>query len=295
MRKVLITIIVIVVILIAVFVRISASRQKAKQREEITTALPVEVLPVSKGRVVSTCEVLGTVVADKTAPVFPETMGRVTKILVKEGTYVAKNANLMAIRNETIGFEYEEGFIKSPISGNVAAINVDVGSMVTPQTLAATIVDYATVKVEFNIAEVNIGCVTKSRKVDIAIDGMSEDFNARISEVSPVIDPMTRTVAVKAVTSNPKKLLRPGMTARVKILLGEKEDALVVPTDALLDDHLFVVGDSTAERRDVVVGLTGDKNVEILKGLAEGERVVVIGQQRLAGGEKVNPILRGQF
>jgi len=295
MRKVLIAIIVIVVILIAAFVRISASRQKAMQREEATAALPVEVLPVSKGRVVSTCEVLGTVVADKTAPVFPETMGRVTKILVKEGTYVAKNANLMAIRNETIGFEYEEGVIKSPISGNIAAINVDIGSMVTPQTLAATIVDYATVKVEFNIAEVNIGCITRSRKVDIAIDGMSENFNAHISEVSPVIDPMTRTVAVKAVVSNPKKLLRPGMTARVNILLGEKEDALVVPKDALLDDHLFVVGDSTAERRDVVVGLIGDKNVEILKGLAEGERVVVIGQQRLAGGEKVNPILRGQF
>jgi multidrug efflux pump subunit AcrA (membrane-fusion protein) len=58
----------------------------------------------------------------------------------------------------------------------------------------------------------------------------------------------------------------------------------------MLDGYLFVVIDSTAERRDVEVGLVGDEYVEILSGLAEDELVVVVGQQRLAGGEKVNPI-----
>ncbi|KPK67245.1 hypothetical protein AMJ87_13640, partial [candidate division WOR_3 bacterium SM23_60] len=74
--------------------------------------------------------------------------------------------------------------------------------------------------------------------------------------------------------------------------LGEEEDVIAIPKDALLDSYVFVVNDSTAERRDVVVGLVGDKTVEIVTGIAEGENVVVIGQQRLAGGEKVNPIRR---
>lgn len=294
MRKIFIIIIIIGVIIAAAAIRIGANRGQ-KQVEEVSQAIPVEVTPVARGRVVSTCEVLGTIVADKKAPVYPETMGRVTRILVKEGSYVSKNSNLMAMRNETIGFEYEEGFIKAPISGNVASINVKVGSMVNPQSSVAMVVDYARVNVEFNVAETNVNCVSKNQKVNIMIDGLDREFSARISEISPVIDEFTRTVAVKATTSNPKKLLRPGMTARVTINLGEKEDVLVIPKDALLDSYLFVVGDSTAERRDVVVGLIGDENVEILEGIAESENVVVIGQQRLAGGEKVNPVRSGTF
>lgn len=294
MRKIFIIIIIIGVIIAAAAIRIGANRGQ-KQVEEVSQAIPVEVTPVARGKVVSTCEVLGTIVADKKAPVYPETMGRVTRILVKEGSYVSKNSNLMAMRNETIGFEYEEGFIKAPISGNVASINVKVGSMVNPQSSVAMVVDYARVNVEFNVAETNVNCVAKNQKVNIMIDGLDREFSARVSEISPVIDEFTRTVAVKATTSNPKKLLRPGMTARVTINLGEKEDVLVIPKDALLDSYLFVVGDSTAERRDVVVGLIGDENVEILEGIAESENVVVIGQQRLAGGEKVNPVRSGTF
>lgn len=293
MRKWLIIIIVIVVLIAAIMLRMGASQRKG-QREEVTQVIPVEIVTATRGDVVSTCEVLGTIVADKTAQVFPEAMGRVMRLLVKEGAYVKKDANIMAMRNETVGFEYEEGFIKSPISGYVGELMVDVGSMVSPQAPVALIVDYYRVKIEFHVAEVNVGCVQKNQKVNIVVDGIGENFTARVSEISPVIDAMTRTAAVKAVTSNPKRILQPGMTARVQINLGEKSGALRIPKDALLDSYLFTVTDSTAERRDVKVGLIGDDYVEILEGLTDGEKVIVVGQQRLAGGEKVNPIARGE-
>ncbi len=293
MRKWLIIIIVIVVLIAAFMLRMGANQRKG-QREEATSVIPVEVTPATKGKVVSTCEVLGTIMADKTAQVFPETIGRVMRVLVKEGSYVNKDANIIAMRNETVGFEYEEGFIKSPINGNVGKIMVDVGSMVSPQAPVALIVDYYRVKIEFHVAEVNMGCITRNQKINVLVDGIDQNFTARVSEISPVIDPMTRTAEVKAITTNAKKLLKPGMTARLQINLGEKSNTLRIPTDALLDSYLFVVTDSTAERRDVEVGLIGDDYVEILDGLAEGENVIVVGQQRLAGGEKVNPILRGE-
>jgi len=291
MRRFLIIAIIVIVIVVAAIIRISVGRRKAVV-EEVTQVVPVEVVPVTRGNVKSTCEVLGTVVADKTAPVFPETMGRITRILVREGSYVAKNTNIMAIRNETIGFEYEEGFITAPISGNVASIDVKVGSMVNPQAPVATIVDYARVSVEFHVAETNMNCARKGMDVEILSDGIDRTYRAQVAEISPVVDEYTRTVAVKAGMANPNKALRPGMTARVRVNLGEKEDVIAIPKDALLDSYVFVVNDSTAERRDVVVGLVGDKTVEIVTGIAEGENVVVIGQQRLAGGEKVNPIRR---
>ena len=199
MRKWLIIIIVIVVLIAAVMLRMGAN-QREGQREEVTNVIPVEVIPVTKGNVISTCEVLGTIIADKAAQVFPETVGRIMRVLVKEGSYVKKDANIMAMRNETVGFEYEEGFIKSPINGNVGKIMVDVGSMVSPQAPVAMIVDYYRVKIEFYVAEVNMGCVTRNQRVGIVVDGINQDFTARVSEISPVIDPMTRTARTFAST-----------------------------------------------------------------------------------------------
>ena len=295
MRKWLIIIIVVVVLLIAIFLRVGASR-RGQGTEEFVSSIAVEIMAAKRDNVKSTCEVLGNVMAVKTAQVFPETMGRITQILVKEGTNVAKDNKLMAMRNETIGFEYEEGFIRSPISGNIAKVMVDVGSMVTPQTPVAIVMDYSRVNVSFNLAEKNMGCIGKNDKVVVRIDAMPEQpFTGVVTELTPVVDPMTRTLGVKASVKNAKKTLRPGMTARVTINLGEKNNVIVVPRDALLDGYLFVVTDSTAERRDVVPGLIGDKYAEIIGGLNDGERVVIVGQQRLAGGEKVIPVLRSEL
>jgi membrane fusion protein (multidrug efflux system) len=290
MRKAVIIIVVVIVVLILVFLRIQCTRSSKTAALE-KAPMPVEVMPVVKGDVSNSCEVLGSILARKTAMVFPETMGRITRILVKEGSGVYKNSRLMGYRNETIGFEYEEGFITSPISGSVAKIMVDVGSMVNPQTPVAKVVDYSVVKVEFNVSETNLGCIEKKNSVVVTVDGLPDkEFHARITEISPVIDPATRTIGVTATIDNPKKLLKPGMTARVIVKLGEATDVMVIPRDAYREGFVFVVADSIAEKREVEIGLTGDRFVEIKSGLAIDERVVTIGQERLAGGEKVNPI-----
>lgn len=294
MRKLWIVIIVVAVLILAIAIRLGSSK-RGTRTEETAQKTAVEVMEAARGSVQSTCEVLGTVTADKTAQVFPETMGRITRILVKEGTYVAKDANLMAMRTETVGFEYEEGYIRSPISGNIAAIMVDVGSMVTPQTPAAVVMDYARVNVTFDVAETNMGCVRKNDRIATAVDALpGQSFTGTVSEIAPVVDPMTRTLGVKASVPNGNKALRPGMTARITLNLGERKDVVIVPRDALLGGHVFVVKDSVAERRNVVAGLIGDVNAEIVSGISEGEHVVIVGQQRLAGGEKVNPVLRSE-
>lgn len=294
MRKALIIIIIVVVLIAAVVIRMSSSKRGAM--EEVEQKIVVEVMPVTKGDVKRTCELIGNIIADKTAQVFPETMGRVTRIMVKEGSDVSKNTKIMAIRNEAIGFDYEEGYIKSPISGNIGKIFVDVGSMITPQTPVAMVVEFSKVKVAFNMSENDIGCVNKGGKVAVEIDAFPDtSFSAKIFEISPVIDPMTRTVSVKAMVNNSKKMLKPGMTARVTLNLGESNDVIIIPKYALMDGYLFVVKDSTAERRDIEAGLIGDNYVEIISGVEQGEDIVTVGQQRLVGGEKVNPVQSGSF
>lgn len=295
MRKFIIIGLIVIVLAIAVIVRIVVSGKPTGQ-EEVEKIVPVEVFTVTLGNVQSTCEIIGTIKANKTAYVFPETMGRITRILVKEGTYVNKGRNLMAMRNETIGFEYEEGYITAPISGNVANIMIDNGSMVTPQSPVAMVVEFSRVEVVFNMSENNMGCIKKGGKVRVLVDAQPEtQFEGTVSEVSPVIDPLTRTVSAKAIVNNPKKILKPGMTARVTLNLGSAENVLIIPRDGLLDGYLFVAKDSTAERRNIGIGLVGDEYVEILDGIEKGEQVIVVGQQRLAGGEKINPVKQEEF
>ncbi len=292
MRKAFIIAVIIIVLLILVFLRIQSTRRNRTEEVE-KPSLPVEVMLVAKGNVSNTCEVLGSISAKKIAQVFPETMGRITRILVKEGSTVYKNSRLMGIRNETIGFEYEEGFITSPISGSVASIMVDLGSIVSPQMPVARVLDYSTVKVSFNIAETNIGCIEKNNSVSVKVDGLPDKtFLAKISEISPVIDPGTRTVSIKGEVNNSRKLLKPGMTARVSVSLGEKTDVIVVPKDAYREGFVFVVEDSVANKRTVEMGIIGDEYIEITSGLEQDEKLIVVGQERLAGGEKVNPIVR---
>jgi multidrug efflux pump subunit AcrA (membrane-fusion protein) len=290
MKKVLIAIIIILVI--GVVLRLTLVKKQTRTGVE-RVAIPVEVSPVVKTNVTKTCALMGTIIADKTVQVFPETMGRITKILVKEGSYVNKGDKLLGLRNETIGFEFEEAYVTSPINGTVAKILVDIGATVAPQVPVAMIVDISRIKVSFNAPEMDAQCFKLNSPVTITIDAIPDKkFTGYITEISPIIDPMTKTVGVKAMITGGAGL-KPGMTARVLLNLGERKDVIAIPQDAIVDNSVFVVKkDSITERRPVKIGLVGDEMVEIIEGLNENELVVVLGQQRLAGGEKVNPIVR---
>ncbi|MEO0160760.1 MAG: efflux RND transporter periplasmic adaptor subunit [candidate division WOR-3 bacterium] len=291
MKRYLIAIIIIIVI--GAVLRLTlVKRQTGAKMEKVPPT--VEVISVKKSDVRKTCTIIGTLVADKTVQIFPETMGRVTKIFVKEGSYVQKGEKIIGMRNETVGFDFEEASVTTPISGTIAKILVDVGSTVAPQMPVAMVVDLSRIKVSFNVPEIDAQCFRVNMPIIINVDAVSEKvFNGYISEISPIIDPLTKTVAVKGIIQNPVADLKPGMTARVSIKMSEKKGAVAISKDALIDNSVFVVNkDSIAERRPIKIGLVGDELVEVIEGLNENELVIVLGQQRLAGGEKVIPIVR---
>ena len=286
-------IIILAIVVVAIVVRIAVFGKKST-KEAVTLDIAVEAMTVAKGDVVMRSELIGTIAADKTAQVFPETMGRVTAILVRDGGYVAKDQPILQIKNETVGFEFETATVKSPINGAVAKILTDVGSMASPQAPVAIVVDFSTIKLVLNIAETDAGAISLNKRIKFTTDALpAEIFDATVAEISPVIDPMTRTVSVKATAVNPRSRLKPGMTCRVIVTTAEKIGVLAIPRDAVSDGAVFVVmQDTLAERRSVKTGLVGDEYAEITDGLKEGELVIIMGQQRLAGGEKIKVLVR---
>jgi cobalt-zinc-cadmium efflux system membrane fusion protein len=120
-------------------------------------------------------------------------------------------------------------------------------------------------------------------------------FPATISYVAAALDPTTRRLLVRATVNNDAGLLKPEMFASVKILSGESDKAVAVPRDAIIYEgeaaRVWVVRDKDSEKaielRRIKVGLTNGSMVEVLKGLAPGDRVVTKGSlfiDRVAAG-----------
>ncbi|MBX3745763.1 MAG: efflux RND transporter periplasmic adaptor subunit [Verrucomicrobiae bacterium] len=189
----------------------------------------------------------------------------------------------------------EEARIRAPFAGVVGARQVSPGQLVTRATTLTWLVDLDTVKVEFNVPERYVGRVRVGQSVEIRVAAWRDrQFRGEVFFVAPFVEPVTRTMLVKAEVPNEERLLKPGMFANLNLTLEVREQAVVIPEAALsqiLDGDratVMVVGaEDTVSVRPVRVGLRLPARVEILEGLEAGERVVVEGLQKVAPGMRV--------
>jgi len=184
----------------------------------------------------------------------------------------------------------DESTIEAPIAGVVSCKNLDEGNMVSPGVCIVTLVQVDTVKVVVGVNERDIALVKEGRtRATVRVDAYSEVvFEGTVTRVSPVADEMTRTVEVEIHIPNPERRLKPGMFARVDLLLKEKKGVPAIPEDAVLRDeektYVYVVNNRKAHRRTVKLGLSEGPLVEVVEGLKVGERVVTRGQRMLEEG-----------
>jgi len=156
--------------------------------------------------------------------------------------------------------------------------------------------DLSTVWVVAFIRETEAPIVHVGQQIYFTVLAYPErSFPATISYVAAALDPTTRRLLVRATVDNAAGLLKPEMFASVKILTGESDKAVAVPRDAIIYEgeaaRVWVVRDKDSEKaielRRIKVGLTNGSMVEVLKGLAPGDRVVTKGSlfiDRVASG-----------
>jgi len=111
-----------------------------------------------------------------------------------------------------------------------------------------------------------------------------------------VVDPLSRTAAAEIVVANPSHKLRPGFFARVRLLVAEHRDVLLIPRDCLMrsgaKSYVFVVNGGRAARRDVRLGLSQGDQLEVVGGLQEGEEIVTVGGEMLKDGSEVKIVTK---
>ena len=184
--------------------------------------------------------------------------------------------------------------ITAPIAGILSMRYLDLGGLASPAAPIFEIVDMDTVKATVSVIEADLSKLDPENQVaTIEVDALAQPITGKISLISPVLDQASRSAKVEITIDNTDLRLKPGMFAKVKIPVEIREDAILLPRSAVIEDSIrntqivFVVADGHSKRRQVEMGLTEGSRVEITTGLSEGELVVIAGQHTLKDGEEV--------
>jgi len=182
--------------------------------------------------------------------------------------------------------------VLAPFDGITGLKQINVGDYLKDGADMVNVEDIDAVLLDFRLPERFQSKIRAGQKAQLTVDALpGRPFSAIIQAVDPLIDANGRSVGVRGCIDNRQQQLRPGMFARVNAVFGSRENALVIPEEAIIPQggRTFVVkivpGDKpevkVSERVAVKVGLRLPGKVEILEGLSAGDTVVTAGHQRL--------------
>lgn len=177
--------------------------------------------------------------------------------------------------------------IRAPFAGTVGIRTVSVGDYVKDGADLVNLEDISSVKVDFRVPERYVDLARPGQAIEVSVDALpGQVFRARVDAVDPSIDSNGRSALLRGRIDNREGRLKPGMFAKVRLILAERAQALVVPEEAIVPQGgklgVWKVVDGKAVRAEVRTGLRRAAQVEVLEGLSEGDVVVTAGQIRLA-------------
>lgn len=281
----------------------SASKS-GKDAAPAATVFAVNTTRAVKGQIRDYLLLSGDIVAGNSVDAYSDVAGKVVKLYVSVGDRVAKDAPLAEIDPSRPGMNYVAGVAKAPISGIIVSLPAQLGMTISQASPVARISRTDSLELRTYVAERFISKLRVGLKADITLDAYpGRSFSAAVRELSPVLDPASRTMEVRLDLARSDSALKAGMFAKVKIITEEKSGVVKIPASMMVKrfgaNYVFVVETDpvdpaflVARRRPVVPGILIDDKLEILEGLAADEEIVARGQTLLDDGTRVNVVDR---
>ncbi|MDR3171261.1 MAG: efflux RND transporter periplasmic adaptor subunit [Treponema sp.] len=251
-------------------------------------------------------EINGNIVAEQQVSVVPDAAGKLVSLEVQLGSSVRKGQIIAQVDPSRPGTSYSLSPVSAPIAGIVVSGPVAIGSTVTTGTSIMTIAASNIIQIEANIPEREIGQLKTGLKAIVTLEAFPvESFNATITQVSPVVDPVSRTKRIILNFDRRDSRINPGMFARMKLKTRVYANVISIPSEALTEfrgiNGVYIVeasvGINTNNTNTGVVrfievesGVSVDGETEIRSGLTGNEKVVIQGQQFLTDGAAVRII-----
>lgn len=168
--------------------------------------------------------------------------------------------------------------LRAPFDGIVGLRMISEGAFATTQTKIVRLVKIRPLKIEFSVAERYAGEVVPGFPITFNIDGITESFEARVYAIDPKVDINTRTIIVRAIYPNTNEELKPGRYASVRARLSQIENAISIPTEALIPEmegeKVYIVSNGKARERKVTTGLRTESHIQIRTGLNFGDTLL---------------------
>ena len=139
-------------------------------------------------------------------------------------------------RIDELKIDLSNTVITSPVNGFIGKRTLDQGAWVTPNSVFLSVVDISSVRIVANVVERDLRRISMGLPARVEVDAFpGEKFTGRVANIAPVLDPATRTAQVEVEIPNSDFRLKPGMYARVNFTIGQRDNALVVPVNAIVD------------------------------------------------------------
>ncbi len=193
-----------------------------------------------------------------------------------------------------------ETVVRAPFSGRLGLRRISLGALIRPGTEITTLDDTSRVKVDFRVPETALAFVEKGQAVSATSAAYpGEVFEGKVGTVSSRVDPVTRSIEIRAHFDNKQGKLRPGMFLAATLTAAVRENAILIPEESLIASsdarHVFAVKDGKAAKVTVKTGEHVKGEIEILSGLEAGTPVVTGGIQKVRNGQAVKVLPPGGF
>lgn len=181
--------------------------------------------------------------------------------------------------------------IRAPFNGRIGLKNISDGAYISPTTLITTISQVDRLKLQFTIPEKYGAQVRSGQPVQFKLDGPNKNYQATVMATESSIEENTRTLTVRAVVSKTDAYLVPGAFAKVQMTLGKDNNAIMVPTQAIIpqgrNKQVVVYRGGKAVFSAVTTGVRDSSDIQVLTGLNNGDTVVTTGLLFLRPGSDV--------
>lgn len=207
----------------------------------------------------------------------------------------AANSNVDTARLLSAQARLSKTVIRAPFAGFTGLRRINVGDYTTVGQSLIDLVRLDPMRVDFSVPETLLAELQVGQPIEVYVDAYGDEpFVGKVTAISPKIDVQGHSIQIRGSVSNTELKLRPGLFARVQIGLDSKENAVVIPEEAIWpigqDKTVFVVVDGVARQKVVELGTRQAGVVEVVAGVGHGDVVVTAGQMKLHDGAPVETV-----
>ncbi|MGC8805520.1 MAG: efflux RND transporter periplasmic adaptor subunit, partial [Candidatus Ratteibacteria bacterium] len=213
------------------------------------------------------------------------------KLDTLKNNYESAIRNLQVVKDnlKLIETQIDDCTIRAPFSGIIGIKNVDIGEIVTSGQVLMTLFNTNKLNVQIKVPENYLPEIKVGQDIIIEIDATNgKQIIGKVKKISGSPDPKTRMFIVYASLPGNHRDARPGMFVHAKIIIRTKQNAIVVPQQAILQENnktfVYIVDANKAKKIEVVTGDRTDDTIEIISGLKPGEKIITSNLENLSQG-----------